>query len=60
MGLFRGLLILVVGIFYIQLTNKFKKQIENVPLVGKTMKTSMENYKEYMLVITLALTQLIL
>lgn len=60
MGLFRGLLILVVGIFYIQLTNKFKKQIENVPLVGKTMKTAMEDYKEYMLVITLALTQLIL
>ena len=38
MGLFRALLVLVIGIFYIQITNKFNKNINKVPIIGETLK----------------------
>ena len=59
MGLFRGLLIFVIGVFFIQITQKFKKQIENVPLIGSSLKSGMELYKDYMLLLVLALSQVL-
>lgn len=60
MGLFRALLILVIGIFYIQITNKFNKNINKVPIIGETLKKNIEKHKDYMIVIALALSQMVL
>jgi len=60
MGLFRALLILVIGIFYIRITNKFNKKIKNLPIIGKTLKKNIENHKDYMIVVALALSQMVL
>ena len=60
MSMFRGLLILVLGIFFINVTKKGQNTFKKIPIFGEPIDKLFEKKREYMIVYSLAFSQLIL
>jgi len=60
MGLFRALTVLLVGFFTLSLITTHKDKLKVIPFVGDYANNKFLQYKEMIIIIIIALSQLIL
>ena len=58
--MFRGLLVLLLGIFFIKITEKGQDFSKSIPIFGEPLQKLLKNNREYMIVYLLALSQILL
>jgi hypothetical protein len=59
MGLFRGIIILVLGIFFIKMSEKGQNRLSTIPVFGESLKKLFETNRDYMIVLLLAFSQIL-
>ena len=60
MGLFRGLTVFVVGIFVLSMITKYKKSLKKIPIVGPFITDAVLKHKEYVIILAIAFSQVLL